>query len=146
MPFEPQPVPPIFQPEIIADAVYYAAHHKRREIYVGASTVQAIIGQKFIPGLLDKYLSRAAWEGQFTNALADTTRPDNLFEPVDVDLGAHGSFDARSRRRDYTSALTTRAGAAGVRALVLTFPLLAAGVLLGKLFAGSHPRRALASE
>ncbi len=96
LPRQPQPVPPIFQPEVAAGAIYYAAHHRRRELSVGFPTVQAILGEKVAPGLLDYYLGRTGYDAQQTDALIDPNRPDNLWEPVAGDHGAHGIFDARS--------------------------------------------------
>ncbi len=97
LPRAPQPVPPIYQPEVAARAIVHAAHARRRSMAVGLSALKAIIGNRFIPGLLDRYLARVAWDGQMTDAPADPDRPDNLWEPLGRDLGAHGDFDARSR-------------------------------------------------
>lgn len=95
-----QPVPPIYQPEIPAEAIYWAAHHRRRELYVGWPTVKAILGNKIAPGILDRYLARAAYSGQQTDEPRDPNQPDNLCEPLDgehgYDHGAHGSFDRRA--------------------------------------------------
>jgi NAD(P)-dependent dehydrogenase (short-subunit alcohol dehydrogenase family) len=93
-----QPVPPIFQPEVAAEAIVYASHHRRREIYVGMPTVEAIIGNKFFPGLLDHYLARTGYDSQQYDGAEDRHRADNLWEPVDAneDRGAHGDFDARA--------------------------------------------------
>src|SRR5918912_1604727 len=98
LPRHPQPVPPIFQPEVAAEAVYYAAHHRRREIYVGSSTVKAIIGNKIAPGYGDHYLARVGYDAQQYDGAADPNRPDNLWQPVDgdKDWGTHGDFDARA--------------------------------------------------
>ena len=96
MPFKPQPVPPIYQPEIAADAIHWAAHHKRREIYVGTSSAITIIGNKLLPWLGDIYLARTAYSGQQTANRASEDRPSNLFEPVAGDSGAHGRFDGQS--------------------------------------------------
>lgn len=98
MPHRAQPVPPIFEPEVGARAVYWAAHHNRREVYVGTSSVGAIVGNKMAPGLLDKYLAKSGFQSQQTSEPEDPTRPDNLWEPVDAneDHGAHGHFDSRS--------------------------------------------------
>jgi hypothetical protein len=93
MPRHPQPVPPIFQPEVIARAIYWAAHHRRRELWVGWPTVKAIVGNKFIPGLLDHYLARIGYETQQTAMPVDPDRPNNLFEALPGDYGAHGRFD-----------------------------------------------------
>jgi NAD(P)-dependent dehydrogenase (short-subunit alcohol dehydrogenase family) len=97
MPRHPQPVPPIYQPEVIADAVFWAAHHPRRELSVGVSTVKAILGDKFIPGLLDRYLARVGYEGQQTGQPIDPNRPNNLYDPLPGDHGAHGKFDDGAR-------------------------------------------------
>lgn len=92
-----QPVPPIFQPEVGADAVFWAAHHKRREVYVGARTVRAIVANKVAPYLLDEYLARRNYHAQQTREPEDPHRPDNLYETVAGDYEAHGRFDNRSR-------------------------------------------------
>jgi hypothetical protein len=97
LPRQPQPVPPIYQPEVAAEAIVWAAYHHRREVYVGMPTVKAIWGQKFIPGLLDRYLGRTGYESQQTSAYFPSNRPDNLFAPVRGDQGAHGVFDSRSQ-------------------------------------------------
>jgi NAD(P)-dependent dehydrogenase (short-subunit alcohol dehydrogenase family) len=96
LPRRPQPVPPIYQPEVGAEAVHYAAHHRRREIYVGYSTVVAIVGNKVAPGLDDHYLARTGFDSQQFDGAADPSRPCNLYTPVDEDrdFGAHGDFDA----------------------------------------------------
>ncbi len=98
LPQQAQPVPPIFQPEVAAEAVYWAAHHNRREIYVGRSTVIAVVGNKLAPGLGDWYLARTGFQGQQTGEPRDPDQPFNLWEPVDTDrdYGAHGSFDGRA--------------------------------------------------
>jgi len=99
LPHKAQPVPPIYQPEIAAEAIYWAAHHKRREVHVGWSTQQAIWGTKFFPGLLDRYLGLTGYAGQQTDEPATPDQPSNLWNPVDNDrdFGAHGRFDNRSR-------------------------------------------------
>jgi hypothetical protein len=94
-----QPVPPIFQPEVGARAVYWAAHHNRREVFVGGSTVAAIEGNKVAPGLLDRYLGRTGYKSQQTSEPEDPNRPNNLWEPVAGDHGAHGRFDNRASER-----------------------------------------------
>jgi len=118
-PYEPQPVPPIFQPEVIAEAIWFASNHRRREVMVGLPTVEAILGQKIAPGLLDHYLARRGWDGQLTRELTDPARPSNLFEPVPGDVGAHGVFDARARDRSAIASLTTQLGSTGVRTVAL---------------------------
>ena len=91
----PQPVPPIFQPEVAAEAIVYAAYARRREIYVGGSTVKAILANKIAPGLLDRYLARNN-AGQLSSE-PDPERPDNLFAAVPGRHGAHGRFDREAR-------------------------------------------------
>jgi NAD(P)-dependent dehydrogenase (short-subunit alcohol dehydrogenase family) len=97
LPGKPQPVPPIFQPEVAARAIVYAARNDRREIYVGLPTVEAIVGDKIAPGLLDLYLARTGYESQQLDEPVEPHRRDNLWEPVSGDHGAHGDFDDRSR-------------------------------------------------
>ena len=101
LPRKPQPVPPIFQPEVAADAIVYAAHSNRREIYVGTPTVEAVVGNKLAPALLDHYLGATGYEAQQTAEPVSPDRRDNLWAPVDDerDHGARGSFDQRARDR-----------------------------------------------
>jgi hypothetical protein len=101
MPRHPQPVPPIFQPEPAARSVYWAAHHRRRELYVGFPTVYTIIGNKLAPWLAERYLARTAVDGQQTDQPFDGSAAANLFEPVDGDHdeGAHGIFDDAAHAR-----------------------------------------------
>jgi NADP-dependent 3-hydroxy acid dehydrogenase YdfG len=91
-----QPVPPIYQPEVGAEAVFWAAHRKQREVYVGGPTVEAIIGNKVAPHLLDKYLARTNYQAQQTDEPEDPERLDNLYKTVPGDYKAHGRFDDRS--------------------------------------------------
>ncbi|MGC2626107.1 MAG: SDR family oxidoreductase [Candidatus Udaeobacter sp.] len=97
LPRKAQPVPPIFQPEVAAEAIYFAAHNPRREFYVGLPTAGAIIANKLVPGLLDRYLARTGFDSQQYDGREDPNRPDNLWQPVPSDHGAHGAFDARAR-------------------------------------------------
>jgi short-subunit dehydrogenase len=101
LPRKPQPVPPIFEPEVAAQAIVYAATHRRRELWVGAPTVEAIQAQKFIPGLLDKYLGKTGYDAQQYDGPADPNRPNNLWEPLPGDFGAHGNFDSRAHKRSW---------------------------------------------
>jgi NAD(P)-dependent dehydrogenase (short-subunit alcohol dehydrogenase family) len=96
LPRKPQPVPPIFQPEVAADAIVWAAFHDRPEVYVGWPTVKAIVGNKIAPRFADWYLSRQGYEAQQTDEPVEAQRVDNLWDPVPGDHGAHGDFDARS--------------------------------------------------
>jgi short-subunit dehydrogenase len=93
LPKQTMPVPPIYQPEVAADAIHFAAHHKRRQIFVGIPTVMNIVGERTAPWLLDRYLAKNGYQGQMTEHDLDPEGHDNLFEPVDEDRGAHGPFD-----------------------------------------------------
>lgn len=100
MPGNPQPVPPIYEPEVTAEAVIVAAYaaHPRREYWVGTSTVLAIVGQKFVPGLLDRYLGRTGYKSQQVEGeTRDPNAPDNLYHFVPGKHGARGRFDDRSK-------------------------------------------------
>lgn len=123
VPRKAQPVPPIYQPEVAADAIVFASHHDRREIYVGLPTVQAIVGDKLFPGLLDHYLAHTGIEGQQTSEPKDPDQPENLYQPVPGDHGAHGAFDARSRRWSPQLWAEKHRGALGIGLIAL----LAAG-------------------
>lgn len=96
-----QPVPPIFQPEVGAKAIYWAAHHRRREVYVGGPTVEAIVGNKIAPGILDHYLGRTGYSSQQTSEPENPNRPDNLWRPVPGDHGSHGTFDSRAHEHSF---------------------------------------------
>jgi len=97
LPRKAQPVPPIFQPEVAAEAIYFAAHNPRREFYVGAPSVAVISINKLAPGLLDYILARTGYDSQQYDGAEDPNRPNNLWQPVPGDHGAHGAFDARAR-------------------------------------------------
>jgi NAD(P)-dependent dehydrogenase (short-subunit alcohol dehydrogenase family) len=116
MPKEPQPVPPIFQPELAAEAVVWAASNPRRELWVGWPTVQAIVSDKLVPGLLDRYLARTAYDSQMLDEPVEPGRDDNLFDPVRGGFGAHGPFDrsARPQSRQLWLAMNRRWVGAGV--------------------------------
>jgi NAD(P)-dependent dehydrogenase (short-subunit alcohol dehydrogenase family) len=105
LPNKAQPVPPIYQPEIAAQAIVFASKNTRREIYVGLPTVIAIIGNKLFPRLGDWYLGRTGVKGQQTSEKADHDKPNNLYEPVGGDPGAHGRFDDRAH--DFSPQLWT---------------------------------------
>lgn len=98
LPRKAQPVPPIFQPEVAADAIYFAAHNPRREFYVGLPTAEAIIANKIAPGLLDRFLARHGYDSQQYDGPEDPDRPHNLWESLPGDHGAHGVFDRRAKR------------------------------------------------
>ena len=96
MPRRLEPVPPIYQPEAIARHVYRAAQTSPRELWIGFPTWKAIIGNMIIPGWIDGYLARHGYRGEMTSQAALEGRPDNLYDPVDTDPGAHGRFDDRA--------------------------------------------------
>ncbi|MGH9646278.1 MAG: SDR family oxidoreductase [Bryobacteraceae bacterium] len=96
-----KPVPPIFQPEVGARAIYWAAHHHQRELYVGWPTVEAIVGNKIAPEALDHYLGWTGYKAQQTSEPEDPQRPNNLWQPVKGDHGAHGSFDASAHEKSW---------------------------------------------
>jgi len=94
----PQPMPPIYQPELPARAIFFAATHpQRREIWVGMSTVMTIVANKLAPGLLDRYLARNGYSGQLTDEALPEHAPANLFETAPGDYAAHGRFDDVAR-------------------------------------------------
>ncbi len=92
-----KPVAPIFEPEVPARAIFFAATHKRREVWVGFPTVKAILANRIAPGLIDKYLANAGYKGQLSDETLPADAPANLFQPVPGPYGAHGRFDSRSR-------------------------------------------------
>jgi short-subunit dehydrogenase len=94
LPHRAQPVPPIYQPEVIADAVVWASEHARQEMYLGFSAATAIAANRLVPRLLDRYLGRTGYASQETDEPEDPDRPDNLWTPVPGEFGAHGRFDA----------------------------------------------------
>jgi len=116
LPRHPQPVPPIFQPEVAAEAIVYAATHRRRELVVGWPAVKAVYGEKVAPGLLDRILSRIGYEQQQTDEPLVGERPGNLFDPVPGDYSAHGRFDQESKSRSLLFELDRRRGPVAVAA------------------------------
>jgi NAD(P)-dependent dehydrogenase (short-subunit alcohol dehydrogenase family) len=135
LPRHAQPVPPIYQPEVAAKAVLYAADHpKRREYWVGGSTAATLIGNKFFAGLLDRYLAKTGYSAQQTDQPRDPEAPTNLWEPADGpggrDFGAHGIFDTTSTTRSYqlwASQHERLLGALGAGTAAALVGLLAAG-------------------
>jgi short-subunit dehydrogenase len=125
LPHKAQPVPPIYQPEIIADAVTYVADHYRRQMFLGASTVIVIQGNKVAPAFGDWYLGKTGFKSQQTDEPADPNRPYNLWQPVDEDRdhGAHGAFDDRAINKSWQVWADTHRGllslvGAGIAGLV----------------------------
>lgn len=127
LPKHPQPVPPIYQPEVPAEAIYWAAHRKRREVWLGVSSAVVITGNKLLPGLGDWYLAKTGYDSQQTDEPVDPNRPNNLYEPVPGDHGAHGDFDEKSHgkspqfwsTRHRTALLAAGIGLAGASYAVL---------------------------
>jgi short-subunit dehydrogenase len=100
LPNHPMPVPPIYQPEIPAEAVYWAAHHRRRELWVGYSAVLAILGNRLAPSFADRYLAKTGFSGQqISDMPVSADRRDNLFEPVPGMAATHGMFDDQAKTR-----------------------------------------------
>jgi NAD(P)-dependent dehydrogenase (short-subunit alcohol dehydrogenase family) len=124
LPRKPQPVPPIFQPEVGAEAIVWATEHDRRELWVGLPTLEAILGNRIFPGYLDHVLAETGYKSQQYDGPVDPDRQNNLWSPVPGDFGAHGDFD--NRARDFSPQLwaTTHrglvlAGVAGISALAI---------------------------
>jgi hypothetical protein len=131
MPRHPQPVPPIFNPEGPAQAVYWAAHHRVRELHFGLSTRAAITGNKIAPGFLDRYLGRTGYDAQQTDGPAEGDRVDNLFSPAPGAFGAHGQFDRRAKNRGFWPSRTV---------------LVAAGLMIGLALSTRHGRDSKSSQ
>src|SRR3954452_22177351 len=126
MPMVPQPMPPYYEPEVAADAVHWAAHNKRRELYVGAPTVKTIVGNKVAPWLVERVLAKQGFKGQQSDKPADPNRPDNLFSSPTGDPGAHGPYDGKARTSSIqTQIAKNRAAAALAAVLVITGSLVA---------------------
>ncbi len=128
-----QPVPPVYQPEVAAEAIHWAAHNERRELWVGLPTVAAIVGDRVAPGLLDRYLAATGVASQQTSEPEDPGRPHNLWEPLPGDRGAHGRFDeiasewspqlwASTHRTATLGALLAAAAAVAMGALAMNAP------------------------
>ena len=130
LPRRARPVAPVFQPEVIADAIVWAADHPRREIYVGCPTVTAIVGNKIAPGFGDWYLAFHGYRAQQSDKPEDPARPHNLWLPVDAeeDFGAHGRFDGIARRRSWQQWLTRHSAIVTAVALAAGSKLLAHAV------------------
>jgi NAD(P)-dependent dehydrogenase (short-subunit alcohol dehydrogenase family) len=130
MPGHPQPVAPIYQPEIAADAVHWAAHHRRRQVYVGISTVYTVLGSKFAPSIAEWYLARSAVKGQQAEGPPDAQNKDgNLMEPQPGDRGARGRFSGKAHERSpqlWASKHRGLLGAVGASVLAGAAGLLAA--------------------
>jgi short-subunit dehydrogenase len=121
MPNHPQPVPPIFQPEVAAERIVWASHHKRREVFVGVPTVVAIEANKIAPALADYYLGRTGFDSQQTSEAISKDRPDNLFEALPGDFGAHGVFGQQAHGQAATTWLSEHKGITALAGAALGF-------------------------
>jgi NAD(P)-dependent dehydrogenase (short-subunit alcohol dehydrogenase family) len=101
LPRKPQPYPPVFQPEVAAEAIYYAAHHRRREMFVGWPTLKTVLGNRLLPGYVDHVLANTGYEGQQYDGLVEPDRPNNLWEPIPTDFGAHGDFGQHAKSQSW---------------------------------------------
>jgi short-subunit dehydrogenase len=128
LPDHPQPVPPIYQPEVPAEAVYYAAHHRRREIWVGFGALKAIVGNKLAPRIADWYLARTGYDSQQVEGEpVSDHRPDNLFDPVPSKAATHGDFDTKAKARSPLTWASLHRGAVAAGS-ALTLVGAAAGI------------------
>jgi NAD(P)-dependent dehydrogenase (short-subunit alcohol dehydrogenase family) len=130
LPRHPMPVPPIYQPEVAARAVVWAAEHPRRQVLVGSSTVLTVWANRFFPGLLDRYLARSGIEAQQARWPIEEDRRDNLYEPVPGEHAAHGEFDGDARTASAQLWMTTHRK-----------PILAGAALIVGALTALRPRR-----
>lgn len=125
LPKRVRPFPPVYQPEVAARAIVWASEHRRREVYVTEAAWGAILLDKFAPSLADRFFALAGYDAQQTDEPRDPDRPDNLWEPVPGDQGAHGAFDAQARNSSLQLWATMNrkrlalAGAVGLAALAV---------------------------
>ena len=143
LPYRPQPVPPIYQPEVAARAIVWASTHRRRELWVGGSTAATILANQLAPGLLDRYLARTAYRSQQTGQRAHPEQPTNLWAAVAGDRGAHGPFDPRARQRSAQFWASRHhglvAGAAAIAGAGVAAARLARGRGMGRGKDGTRP-------
>lgn len=128
LPRKAQPVPPIFQPEVAAEAIHFAAHNSRREFYVGWPSVKAIVANKFIPGLLDHFLARTGYDSQQYDGREDPNRAHNLWQPAPGDHGLHGDF--KDRAKSYSAQLSLSKHRAWILLTIGWIALVAAIIFL----------------
>jgi NAD(P)-dependent dehydrogenase (short-subunit alcohol dehydrogenase family) len=143
LPNRAQPVPPVFQPELAAEAIIWAAESGRRELYVGMPTVRAILGNKIGAGLLDRYLANIGYRSQQTDEPEDPNRPDNLWAPVSGDHGAHGRFDSIARTDSWQLWLSKHRSGLGIAAVATLTSLVGAWTLTPRRTTGpgTSPRK-----
>ena len=119
IPRRPRPLGKVFQPEVAARAIVWAASHPRREVYVGGPAVQAVLGNMLLPSLLDRLLATKAWNGQFSDEPLEPGRRDNLYQPVPGDHGAHGRFDATAHAASWQAIADRHRGLLGLGAAAI---------------------------
>ena len=145
LPKQPRPMGKIFQPEVAARGIYWAATNRRREVWIGLPAAKSIVGTRLFPGLLDRLLGNTAVDGQQTDQRVSADRPDNLYAPVPGDHGAHGRFDAKAVDNSAQLWATTHrdllAGAAAVGLVLLGAGLAAAARRRPRLPFGSRVER-----
>jgi len=141
LPEHPKPVPPIYQPEVAAEAIYWAAHHRRRELWIGYSTVQAILGGMIAPRVADWYLARKGFGGQQVKDMPILgERLGNLFDPLPDLAATHGIFDSQAKRGAPELWVATHRRAIGATAAASAIGTLGAALTLaGRRRAGSRP-------
>ncbi len=130
MPCQPQPVPPIFQPEVAAEAIFWAAHERRREVNVGFPTVKAVWANKFMPGFIDRYLASAGYAGQMSDQKIEDDRQINLWHALPGDAGAHGRFDAQAKSRSVQMWLKMHALGVTLGAIAIAFAATVAATII----------------
>jgi hypothetical protein len=138
LPRNPQPVPPIHQPGVAAEAIFRAAIEAPRELWVGTPTMEAILGTMAAPGVLDRMMAARAWDGQMTEKPA-RARPDNLFEPVEGDFGAEGRFAREAKPAALTLSASLVRGVAAAATAGMAAGLLALAWNGGKRTAAREP-------
>ena len=126
----PRPVAPVYQPEVAAKGIVFAATHDRREVWVGGSTVATILGNKIVPSAADLYLAATNIKAQQTDRAVPPDRRDYLFEPLAEDRGAHGPFGDEAKTRSLQLSLSMHRGAVALGAGALA--AAAAGVVAGR--------------
>ena len=134
---QPQPLPPVFQPEVAAGAIVWSTRHKRRELYVGFPTVKIVLGNKFLPRLVDHMASKQAIEGQMDTDAGAAPARDNLYSPVPEDKGIHGRFNQQAKTHSWQLLLSQKRAPISLALLAITVVTAAVACTLGR--ANKHP-------
>lgn len=119
LPNKPKPMGKIYQPEVAARGIKYAATHNLRELFIGYPTYQAIIGNKLLPGYIDRVLAKSGFKGQQTDEPKDSDRKHNLWKPVPGNHSAHGVFDDQAHKKSFTLWLAMRRGGVWMSVFIL---------------------------